>query len=126
MHEPIPAAAGLHDVQAAIPVIAEAVLHADDAGLHGIAAEQLAQRGARLLDCLRQAGLGEVELVGAVDQFDGAVDMRLQVMLDGDRETAAAEEFGIVGAVGLLLGLAAFEQLVLLEALQLAVVLALE
>jgi hypothetical protein len=58
---------------------------------------------------------GEVELVGAVDQLDGAIDMRIDVVVDKNPDRRGAQE-GLVVPFGLAPGVAfGFENPVLLQ-----------
>ena len=65
---------------------------------------------------LRKPPLGEIELVRAVDQFDGVFNVRLDVVLDPDADIALPEEVGVVRASGSqFVPLSHLEQLVLLQ-----------
>src|SRR5262249_10135330 len=70
---------------------------------------------------LGQAALREVQLVGAVDQLDDAVDMVLDVVLDFNADVARAQKLDIAAAGRDLVGFALLEKLVLLQAGQGAV-----
>ncbi len=88
------------EVEADIAVLAVAVGHLHQAALVAEIADLLQRRGTRRRRVLRQALLGEVQLVGAVDQLHHPVEVAFQVVLDGDADVAAAQEADVVaGAV---------------------------
>ena len=123
LHQPPARGPGGHDVEPAIAVVAVTVAHAQDAGLQAEIQQLGGQRGARHGRVFRQALFGVVELVGAVDQLDRAVEMRREVVLNADADVAAAQE-GSVVAGHARLDVTALQELVLRQAGQPGIVLA--
>ena len=127
MQQLLPVRVRAAGIKAAIAVFAVIVRHLQQAGLYHVLAKHVAQRGARRLRVLRQAALGEIELVGAVDQLDGAVEMALYIALDADADVACPQEGPVIAVLrhrSRLAGAAFLQHLVLRQAGERAIILA--
>jgi hypothetical protein len=115
----------LDQVETANAVIAVAIGYADQAGARMKAAHRVQQFLSRGGGIAREALLGEIELVGPVHQFHGAIDMGRNVGLDPDGDARRAQEIVIVAAAhGQRVVAAPLHQLILGKPAQIGIVLA--
>ena len=103
------------NVNACVAVVAEPITHANEASLYRGIRQKAQQDSPCFLRILRKASLGEVQLVGSIDQLDGPVYVAFYIVIDLYPDTAAPQEFRGIRRTGHFT-MTFFEQLVLLQA----------